>query len=154
MIDSSTNLKKLRVTGAHGRNWKGDWSGREMLRNLPVAVMMCRQRVAATKIDSPLMAVSGRHLRLEHGKACDTDEVGDQHILNFSRLSHTTGDVAMTHTGGEKSSSARDRVRDLRGMARVACFTMNANSCHPTTQPRLTSLTSPTRSTEKSFTST
>jgi len=37
--------------------------------------MMCRQRVAATKIDLPLMAVSDRHLRLEHGKVCDTDEV-------------------------------------------------------------------------------
>jgi hypothetical protein len=44
-----------------------------------VAMMMCRQRVAATKIDSPVMAVSGRHLRLEHGKVC-TDE--DQHILH------------------------------------------------------------------------
>jgi len=40
-----------------------------------VAMMMCRQRVAATKIDLPLMAVSDRHLRLEHGKVCDTDEV-------------------------------------------------------------------------------
>jgi hypothetical protein len=54
-------------------------------------------------------------------------------FCNFSRLAHTTGDVAMMHTGGEKSFSARDRVRDLRGMARVACFTMNANSSHPTT---------------------
>jgi len=41
----------------------------------------------------------------------------------------------MMHTGGEKSFSARDRARDLRGMARVACFTMNANSSHPTTHP-------------------
>jgi len=37
------------------------------------------------------------------------------------------------HTGGEKSISARDRVRDLRGMVGVARFTMNANSCHSTT---------------------
>jgi len=68
-----------------------------------------------------------------------TDTLSQTHTHTHT---HTTGDVAMTHTGGEKSMSARDRVRDLRGMARVACFTMNANSCHPTTQPRLTSLTS------------
>jgi hypothetical protein len=57
---------------------------------------------------------------------------GVRGILQFL-LAHRTGDVAMMHTGGEKSFSARDRVRDLRGMARVACFTMNANSSHPTT---------------------
>jgi hypothetical protein len=92
-------------------------------------MMMWRQRVAATKIDSPLMAVSGRHLRLEDGKVCDTDEGGwviNTFCNQFSRL-------AQMHTGGEKSISARDRVRDLRGMVGVACFTMNANSCHPTT---------------------
>jgi hypothetical protein len=71
--------------GAHGRNWIGDSSGREML---PTTCGAC-----------------GGH----------DDE------------------PAACHTGGEKSFSARDRVRDLRGMARVACFTMNANSCHPTT---------------------
>jgi len=53
-------------------------------------------------------------------------------ILQFL-LAHRTGDVATMHTCGEKSFSARDRVRDLRGMARVACFTMNAKSSHPTT---------------------
>ena len=53
-----------------------------MLRNLPTTCGACggyddvAAVVAATKIDSPLMAVSGRHLRLEHGKVCDTDEVG------------------------------------------------------------------------------
>ena len=48
-----------------------------MLRNLPTTCGACggyddvAAVVAATKIDSPLMAVSGRHLRLEHGKVCD-----------------------------------------------------------------------------------
>jgi hypothetical protein len=91
---------------------------------------MWRQRVAATKIDSPLMVVSGRHAwdSVRHRR-------GDEHIVQFLSPAHTTGDVAMMHTGGEKSISARDRVRDLRDMARVACFTMNANSCHTTSQP-------------------
>jgi len=88
-----------------------------------VAKMMSRQRVAATKIDSPLTAVS------DGGGGFVSSWEG---ILQFL-LAHTTGDVAMMHTGGEKSFSARDRVRDLRGMARVAFFTMNANSSHPTT---------------------
>jgi hypothetical protein len=96
-------------------------------------MMMWRQRVAATKIDSPLMAVSGRHL--EDGKVCDTDDVGGRGgwvINTFFALSliwHRCTQVR------RNSISARDRVRDLRGMAGVACFTMNANRCHPTTQP-------------------
>ena len=101
------------------------------------AMMMCRQRVAATKIDSPVMAVSGRHLRLEHGKVCDTDEVdGDPHILQFLSRWHTqTGEVAMMHTAAEKSIGARDRVRDLRGMARFACFTTRKVATQPPNHP-------------------
>jgi hypothetical protein len=90
-------------------------------------MMMCRQRVAATKIDTPLTVWKGGA-----GKVCE--------VLQFL-LAHRTGDVATMHTGGEKSFSARDRVRDLRGMARVACFTMNANSSHPPPTPTSNSFT-------------
>ena len=102
-----------------------------------VAMMMCRQRVAATKIDSPVMAVSGRHLRLEHGKVCGTETrwIGDQHILQFLSRWHTqTGDVAMMHTGGEKSIGARGSGTISAGHGTVRML-HDAKSCHPTTHP-------------------
>jgi hypothetical protein len=100
-----------------------------------VAMMMCRQRVAATKIDSPVMAVSGRHLRLEHGKVCDTDEVdGDPHILQFLSRWHTqTGEVAMMHRWEEIDQREGSGTRSAgHGTVRVL---HDAKSCHPTTQP-------------------
>jgi len=47
---------------------------------------MCRQRVAATKIDSPLMVVSGGHVRLERVRATQRSSTN---FCYFSRLAHT-----------------------------------------------------------------
>jgi len=64
-----------------------------------VAMMMWRQRVAATKIDSPLMAVSGRHLRLEHEGVRGGWVINI--FCNFFGLAHTTGCGDDAHRWGE-----------------------------------------------------
>ena len=105
--------------------------------------MMCRQRVAATKIDLPLMVVSGGHVRLERVRATQRSSTN---FCYFSRLAHTNwrrGDDA--NVG--KNRSARGIGYEICGAWQGSRASQRTRIVatqppnHPTTHPNIHPLT-------------